>query len=299
MDMSIRFPHLGISLPQVGKTITVFGFDIAYYGIVIAIAMIVGISIAMREARRTGQDPDIYLDMLMITMVTSVIGARIYYVAFSWENYKDDLIQIFNTRNGGLAIYGGIIAGIITVYVFVKIKKMNLQQVADTVCMGLITGQIIGRWGNFFNREAFGGYTDNLLAMQLPVSAVRQNEITAAMWKHLVEVNGVEYIQVHPTFLYEGLWNFMVLLFLLWYRDRKKFQGELFLCYLTGYGMGRFWIESLRTDQLLIPGIGLPVSQVLSAVVVIASVAMILWKRTGGSRDKECSNDKGRIKNTD
>ena len=299
MNMSIRFPHLGISLPQVGKTITVFGFDIAYYGIVIAIAMIVGISIAMREARRTGQDPDIYLDMLMITMVTSVIGARIYYVAFSWENYKDDLIQIFNTRNGGLAIYGGIIAGIITVYVFVKIKKMNFQQVADTVSMGLITGQIIGRWGNFFNREAFGGYTDNLLAMQLPVSAVRQNEITAAMWKHLVEVNGVEYIQVHPTFLYEGLWNFMVLLFLLWYRDRKKFQGELFLCYLTGYGMGRFWIESLRTDQLLIPGIGLPVSQVLSAVVVIASVAMILWKRTGGSRDKECSNDKGRIKNTD
>ena len=299
MDMSIRFPHLGIFLPQVGKTITVFGFDIAYYGIVIAIAMIVGISIAMREARRTGQDPDIYLDMLMITMVTSVIGARIYYVAFSWENYKDDLIQIFNTRNGGLAIYGGIIAGIITVYVFVKIKKMNFQQVADTVCMGLITGQIIGRWGNFFNREAFGGYTDNLLAMQLPVSADRQNEITAAMWKHLVEVNGVEYIQVHPTFLYEGLWNFMVLLFLLWYRDRKKFQGELFLCYLTGYGMGRFWIESLRTDQLLIPGIGLPVSQVLSAVVVIASVAMILWKRTGGSRDKECSNDKGRIKNTD
>ena len=169
MNMSIRFPHLGISLPQVGKTITVFGFDIAYYGIVIAIAMIVGISIAMREARRTGQDPDIYLDMLMITMVTSVIGARIYYVAFSWENYKDDLIQIFNTRNGGLAIYGGIIAGIITVYVFVKIKKMNFQQVADTVCMGLITGQIIGRWGNFFNREAFGGYTDNLLAMQLPV----------------------------------------------------------------------------------------------------------------------------------
>lgn len=299
MDMSIRFPHLGISLPHVGKTITVFGFDIAYYGIVIAIAMIVGISIAMREARRTGQDPDIYLDMLMITMVTSVIGARIYYVAFSWENYKDNLIQIFNTRNGGLAIYGGIIVGIITVYVFVKIKKMNFQQVADTVCMGLITGQIIGRWGNFFNREAFGGYTDNLLAMQLPVSAVRQNEITEAMWKHLVEVSGVEYIQVHPTFLYEGLWNFMVLLFLFWYRDRKKFQGELFLCYLTGYGMGRFWIESLRTDQLLIPGIGLPVSQVLSAVVVIASVAIILWKRTGGSRDKECSNDKGRIKNTD
>ncbi|MGN0399883.1 MAG: prolipoprotein diacylglyceryl transferase [Blautia sp.] len=299
MDMSIRFPHLGIHLHHVGKTITVFGFDIAYYGIVIAIAMIVGISIAMREAKRTGQNPDTYLDMLMITMVTSVIGARIYYVAFSWENYKDNLVQIFNTRNGGLAIYGGIIAGIITVYVFVRIKKMNFPQVADTVCMGLIAGQIIGRWGNFFNREAFGGYTDNLLAMQLPVSAVRQNEITAAMWEHLVETGGVEYIQVHPTFLYEGLWNCVVLLFLFWYRDRKKFQGELFLCYLTGYGMGRFWIEGLRTDQLLIPGIGLPVSQVLSAVVVVASIVWILWKRTGGSRNKECSNDKGRIKKTD
>lgn len=125
MDMSIRFPHLGITLPHVGKTITVFGFDIAYYGMVIALAMIVGISIAMKEAKRTGQNPDTYLDMLMITMVTSVIGARAYYVIFSWEDYKDDLLQIFNTRNGGLAIYGGIIVGAVTVYVFGRLKKMN------------------------------------------------------------------------------------------------------------------------------------------------------------------------------
>lgn len=296
MDMSIRFPHLGIYLPNVGKTISVFGFDIAYYGITIAIAMIVGISIALHEAKRTGQNQDTYLDLLMLTMLTSVVGARIYYVIFSWSNYKDNLGEILNIRNGGLAIYGGIIAGVITVFVYSKITKMKFLQIADTVCMGLAAGQIIGRWGNFFNREAFGEYTNNLLAMQLPVSAVRKNEITSAMWNHVVTIGGVEYIQVHPTFLYEGLWNFMVLLFLFWFRKRKKFEGELFFCYLAGYGAGRFWIESLRTDQLLLPGIHVPVSQLLSAVLVIVSLSVIICKRR---KNRECRYDKRNLKNTD
>lgn len=296
MDMSIRFPHLGIYLPNVGKTISVFGFDIAYYGIIIAIAMIVGISIALHEAKRTGQNQDTYLDLLMLTMLTSVLGARIYYVIFSWDNYKDNLGEILNIRNGGLAIYGGIIAGVITVFIYSKIKKMKFLQIADTVCMGLAAGQIIGRWGNFFNREAFGEYTNNLLAMQLPVSAVRENEITSAMWNHVVTIGGVEYIQVHPTFLYEGLWNFMVLLFLFWFRKRKKFEGELFFCYLAGYGSGRFWIESLRTDQLLLPGIHVPVSQMLSAVLVIVSLSVIICKRR---KNRECRYDKRNLKNTD
>lgn len=296
MDMSIRFPHLGIYLPNVGKTISVFGFDIAYYGITIAIAMIVGISIALHEAKRTGQNQDTYLDLLMLTMLTSVLGARIYYVIFSWDNYKDNLGEILNIRNGGLAIYGGIIAGVITVFIYSKIKKMKFLQIADTVCMGLAAGQIIGRWGNFFNREAFGEYTNNLLAMQLPVSAVRENEITSSMWNHVVTIGGVEYIQVHPTFLYEGLWNFMVLLFLFWFRKRKKFEGELFFCYLAGYGSGRFWIESLRTDQLLLPGIHVPVSQMLSAVLVIVSLSVIICKRR---KNRECRYDKRNLKNTD
>lgn len=296
MDMSIRFPHLGIYLPNVGKTISVFGFDIAYYGITIAIAMIVGISIALHEAKRTGQNQDTYLDLLMLTMLTSVVGARIYYVIFSWDNYKDNLGEILNIRNGGLAIYGGIIAGAITVFIYSKITKMKFLQIADTVCMGLVAGQIIGRWGNFFNREAFGEYTNNLLAMQLPVSAVRKNEITSAMWNHVVTIGGVEYIQVHPTFLYEGLWSFMVLLFLFWFRKRKKFEGELFFCYLVGYGVGRFWIESLRTDQLLLPGIHVPVSQLLSAVLVIVSLSVIIYKRR---KNRECRYDKRNLKNTD
>ena len=296
MDMSIRFPHLGIYLPNVGKTISVFGFDIAYYGITIAIAMIVGISIALHEAKRTGQNQDTYLDLLMLTMLTSVVGARIYYVIFSWDNYKDNLGEILNIRNGGLAIYGGIIAGAITVFIYSKITKMKFLQIADTVCMGLAAGQIIGRWGNFFNREAFGEYTNNLLAMQLPVSAVRKNEITSAMWNHVVTIGGVEYIQVHPTFLYEGLWSFMVLLFLFWFRKRKKFEGELFFCYLAGYGAGRFWIESLRTDQLLLPGIHVPVSQMLSAVLVVVLLSVIICKRR---KNRECRYDKRNLKNTD
>ena len=145
----------------------------------------------------------------------------------------------------------------------------------DTACPGLAAGQVIGRWGNFFNREAFGGYTDGLFAMQLPVSAVRSGEITEQMWENLEVINGIEFIQVHPTFLYEGLWNAGVIIFLYLYRKHKKFQGELVLWYLVLYGVGRFWVESLRTDQLLIPGIGFPISQLLGAVMAVVGLIAI------------------------
>ena len=149
----------------------------------------------------------------------------------------------------------------------------------DTGCVGLVLGQIIGRWGNFFNREAFGGYTDGLFAMQLPLNAVRTSDVTQEMMEHLQTIRGVQYIQVHPTFLYESLWNTGILLILLFFTKHKKFNGEIFLLYLAGYGIGRFWIEGLRTDQLLIPGIGLPVSQVLSMIVAICSIIVILIQR--------------------
>ena len=145
----------------------------------------------------------------------------------------------------------------------------------DTACPGLAAGQVIGRWGNFFSREAFGGYTDGLFAMQLPVSAVRSGEITEQMWENLEVINGIEFIQVHPTFLYEGLWNVGVIIFLYLYRKHKKFQGELVLWYLVLYGVGRFWVESLRTDQLLIPGIGFPISQLLGAVMAVVGLVAI------------------------
>ncbi|WP_461880477.1 prolipoprotein diacylglyceryl transferase [Fusicatenibacter sp.] len=279
MDMEINFPNLGIYLNHVGKNISIFGFSIAYYGIVIVTGMMIAIWIAQREAKRTGQNPDQYLDLAMIGIAAGIAGARIYYVAFAWDYYKDDLLSIFNIRQGGLAIYGGIIGACIAVVIYSRKKKQSFGLLMDTASMSIVFGQIMGRWGNFFNREAFGDYTNNLFAMQLPVSAVRANEITQKMWDHVVTVNGVEYIQVHPTFLYESLWNVAVLLFLFWFRKRKKFNGEVFLMYLIGYGLGRIWIEGLRTDQLLLPVVGLPVSQLLSGCLVVFCTMIIVWKR--------------------
>ncbi len=279
MDMEINFPNLGIYLDHVGKNISIFGLSIAYYGIVIVTGMMIAIWIAQREAKRTGQNPEQYLDLAMIGIAAGILGARIYYVVFAWDYYKDDLLSIFNIRQGGLAIYGGIIGACIAVVIYSRKKKQSFGLLMDTASMSIVFGQIMGRWGNFFNREAFGDYTNNLFAMQLPVSAVRANEITQKMWDHAVTVNGVEYIQVHPTFLYESLWNVGVLLFLFWFRKRKKFNGEVFLMYLIGYGLGRIWIEGLRTDQLLLPVVGLPVSQLLSGCLVAGCTILVVWKR--------------------
>lgn len=279
MHTTIEFPNIGIHLESVGNHITIFGFDIAYYGMIIGAGILTGIFIAAWEAKRTGQKPDDYYDLAIYAVIFSIIGARIYYVVFSWDMYKDNLLSIFNIRQGGLAIYGGVIAAVITVTVFAKLKHLSAPLLMDTAGLGLVAGQMIGRWGNFFNREAFGEYTDWLLAMRLPVDAVRGSDITALMREHMETVEGVSYIQVHPTFLYESLWCLLIFILLLLYRRHKKFDGEVFLLYLAGYGFGRFWIERLRTDQLLLPGIGFPVSQLLAGVLVLLSVVLIFYNR--------------------
>lgn len=279
MHTSIEFPNIGIHLESVGNHISVFGFDIAYYGIIIGFGILAGILIAVLEAKWTGQNPEDYYDLAIYAVIFAIIGARIYYVVFSWDMYKDQLLSIFNIRQGGLAIYGGVIAAVITVIIFARIKKLSAPLLMDTAGLGLVAGQMIGRWGNFFNREAFGEYTDGLLAMRLPVDAVRGSDITKMMREHMETVEGVSYIQVHPTFLYESLWCLLILVLLLVYRRHKKFNGEVFLLYLAGYGFGRFWIERLRTDQLLLPGIGFPVSQLLAGVLVVVSVGLIIYKR--------------------
>lgn len=279
MTKSIHFPNLGIHLKNVGQSVTVFGFEIAFYGMIIGLAVVAGIVMAVYEAKRTKQNPDVYYDLAIYAVITSIIGARLYYVIFSWDSYKDDLLSIFNIRQGGLAIYGAVIAAVLTVIVYAKIKKLSFWQMTDTAVLGLILGQIIGRWGNFFNREAFGAYTNSLFAMQLPLDAVRTSDVTKQMMEHIEMIDGVSYIQVHPTFLYESLWNLALLGLLLWYRKHKKFEGEIFLLYLFGYGVGRFWIEGLRTDQLLIGHTQIAVSQVLAAVLVVASAAVIVLVR--------------------
>lgn len=286
MTEAISFPHLGIHLKHVGKAISIFGFDIAYYGIIIGFGILVGIFLAAAEAKRTRQNPEDYLDLAIFAVIFSIIGARLYYVIFSWDIYKDDLLSIFNTRQGGMAIYGGIIAGVATLIIFAKIKNLSWSLLLDTACIGLAAGQMIGRWGNYFNREAFGEYTDSLFAMRLPIDAVSISDITDRMRNHIETVDGVRYIQVHPTFLYESFWCLLVLIALLLYRRHKKFDGELFLMYLCGYGSGRLWIEGLRTDQLLIPGIKWPVSQVLSGILVVVAVWLIIYNRRESDRNR-------------
>ena len=279
MHYNISFPNLGIYLDHVGKSISIFGFSIAYYGMIIGAAILIGFLIATSEAKRTGQNPEDYLDMGIVGVIAGIAGARIYYVIFSWDLYKDNLLSIFNLREGGLAIYGGVIGAVIAVFVMAAVKKKSPFQILDTIALALLNGQMLGRWGNFFNREAFGEYTDGLFAMKLPVDAVRSSDITTKMWNHAETVKGVMYIQVHPTYLYESLWCLMVLIIMLLYRKHKKFDGEVFLIYLLGYGLGRLWIEGLRTDQLLLPKVGLPVSQLLAGTIVVISAILIIAGR--------------------
>ena len=279
MHTEISFPNLGIYLKNVGKSIDLFGIEIAYYGIIIGTAILLGFWIAAREAKRTGQNPENYLDMGIIGVIAGIVGARLYYVIFSWDMYKDNLLDIFNLREGGLAIYGGVIAAVISVLVLAKVKHLSAPQIFDTIAMALLNGQMLGRWGNIFNREAFGGYTDSLFAMRLPLDAVRSSDVTEQMRRHIERIDGVSYIQVHPTFLYESLWCMVLLIILFAYRKHKKYEGELFLMYLFGYGLGRFWIEGLRTDQLLLPGVGIAVSQLLAGAIVVGTGAAMLYLR--------------------
>lgn len=274
----ISFVHLGIEIEHLRNSISVFGFPIAYYGMIIGMGMLAGIWVAQSDARRRGQNPEDYLDFALYAIIFSIIGARLYYVAFAWDNYKDNLVQILNLRAGGLAIYGGVIAAVITLTVYTRVKKMSFFTMADSGCLGLVTGQIIGRWGNFFNCEAFGGYTDGLLAMRIKRSLVEESMISTDLINHLIVENGIEYIQVHPTFFYESVWNLGVLIFMLWYRHRKKFEGEMLWIYLLGYGLGRVWIEGLRTDQLIFFNTGVPVSQALSLILVLVSAAILIWQ---------------------
>ena len=275
----IAFPNLGIYLTDVPKSFSVFGFPIALYGVIMAASIMLGIVIAAHIAKKTNQNPDMYWDLAIYAVVFSIICARIYYVAFMWDYYKENPIQILNLRGGGIAIYGGIIGAIISVFAYSKWKKQNPYLVFDTVAFGLLVGQILGRWGNFFNREVFGGYTNNLLAMRLPIEAVRARDITEELASHIEPDSN--YIQVHPTFLYEGLWNLMLLLILLWYlyKEKKAFDGEIWLLYLAGYGIGRAIIEYIRTDQLYIGGTHIPVSMVLGIAMAVICIGLDIVAR--------------------
>lgn len=280
----IAFPNLGIYLENVPRHFTVFGFEIAFYGLIIGIGIIAGILTAACLAKRTGLDPEVIWDFAVYAVIFSIIGARIYYVVFAWDFYRDNLLGIFNIRKGGLAIYGGVIAAFITLFVYSKLKKKNPFHIGDVCVPGLILGQAIGRWGNFMNREVFGEYYDGLFSMQLPVEAVRARDISENIAAHIPE--GANYIQVHPTFLYESVWCLVVFALMLLYMKHRRFNGEICLLYFAGYGMGRFVIEGIRTDTLFIPGTTIAVSQVLSLLMVLFAVITDVTVRVRMRRGK-------------
>lgn len=283
MDYEINFPHLGIYLEHVGKNITIGNLTIAYYGIVIAVGMLLGIWALCARAKETGQKADDYVDISVWTMIFAIVGARIYYVAFAWDMYKDNPLSVFNIRQGGLAIYGGLIAGVLTILVLSRIKKIPFLRILDTACIGVPIGQILGRWGNFFNREAFGSYTDNFLAMRISENQLHVGDQVGKDFLaqvELLQAKAIEggyagMIQVHPTFLYESLWNLAGLILLHFLSRKRRFDGQMFLCYLFWYGLGRAWIEGLRMDSL---GSGaIRYSQVLAIVSCMLAAGAMVW----------------------
>jgi phosphatidylglycerol:prolipoprotein diacylglycerol transferase len=233
---------------------SIFGLEIRWYGLLIASAVLIGTVLALKEAKRKGVKEETLIDMLLFAVPAAIIGARAYYVIFMWDYYSKNPSQILNIRGGGLAIHGVIIAGTLVAIIFAKVRKESFWKLADIVAPSLILGQAIGRWGNFANQEAHGGPTD------LP-------------WG--IMIDGVK---VHPTFLYESIWNLLVFGFLLWYRRKKAtVEGEIYLLYLILYSVGRFFIEGLRTDSLMLGPFR--VAQLISLAIIMSGGAYLIWKK--------------------
>ena len=252
-----------------------FGVEVYWYAVCVMSGYLAALITLRAIARKTGQNPDLYSDYIILTLVCGLIGARIYYVIFSFDSFRGNLWSIFALRDGGLGIYGGLIlSGLYTIR-FVRKRGVTYGLLSDTAGPAIAIGQFFGRIGNFFNREAFGGYTDNLLAVQFRADQVFHMPPEAR--DAIIEINGIRYVQVHPFFLYEMLWNVMLFTFLLFFRKHKKFDGQIFMFYIIGYGTGRFWLEGIRTDQLMLFRTGLAVSQVLSGLLVVCTAALMIY----------------------
>lgn len=237
----------------------VFGLSVRWYGIIISFGIILATLITIKEAKQKEYSEDLVIDLLLFAIPASIVGARLYYVLFSWDKYKNNLTDIFNIRQGGLAIHGALIAAVLVTIIYSRIKKLSFWTLADMFAPGIILGQGIGRWGNFVNQEAHGGPTN------LP-------------WGIIIDGQ-----KVHPTFLYESLWNFLVFAFLLWFRKNKsKVKGETFLLYIALYSLGRLFIEGLRTDSLMF--LGFRIAQLMSLGIIIISIVAIFIRRKKYSR---------------
>lgn len=257
---TISFPGLGLSFNPSRVAFSIGSKPIYWYGIIIAAGFLLAVYYAMRRADQFGLTQDNIIDMLICAVPLAIIGARAYYCLFSWNLYKDDPIRVLYIWEGGLAIYGGVIGAVIGLFLYTKVKKVKTSALLDVGGLGLLIGQSIGRWGNFMNREAFGAQTDSFLRMGL------------------TDASGAT-IYVHPTFLYESVWNAIGLLLLHFYSKRRKFDGQIFLMYLGWYGLGRMFIEGLRTDSLYVGASNLRVSQLLAGICFLAVVIFLVYDK--------------------
>lgn len=260
-DSVISFPFLGLELNP-PASLELFGREIYFYGILIALGFVLAMLYCAKSARRFGLKEDDVYDFMIWLLPMAIMGARLYYVAFSLDEYLAQPSRIFAVWEGGLAIYGGVIAGVITLLLVCRHKKIPAGAFMDLAVYGLLIGQIIGRWGNFMNREAFGAQTEIFCRMGLTAP------------------DGST-IYVHPTFLYESLWNFVLLAALIIFerRGKRRYDGQCALLYFFFYGLGRMWIEGLRSDSLYIGSTGIRVSQLLSLVIVLAALTIMLLIR--------------------
>ena len=284
--MDILFPHLNIGIDKLSRVAFSIGsFQVYWYGVLICLGAVLGLVLVTKIAKAEGQNPDTYTDFAIWALICGIVGARTYYLVF----YEHSLRDFLGIRNGGLAIYGGIIGGTLAAIVYTRIKKLNLFKFTDTLVFGLLCGQIFGRWGNFVNREAFGSFTDSLFALAYKASTVAGLKINGSEGAYngtlypITEIGGESYIQV-------SVWNLCVLIFLLFYRKKKNYNGELTVIYCFAYGLGRFWIESLRTDQLKI-GI-FPVSMLLSGILVLVAVIVEIVMVVKSKKSKNIEENK-------
>jgi len=283
-DAYISFPKLGILINTDSIAFSIGSKDIYWYGIIIALGFAVAIVAAISLAKRYGVSAETIYDIVIYGTPSAIICARLYYVIFEWESYASNPIDIIKIWNGGIAIYGAIIGAVLSTFIYCRIKKCNLPLVFDIGAVGLVIGQIFGRWGNFFNQEAFGGNTESIFGMTGNVIKERLSDMAAS------GINVSPDIPVHPTFLYESLWNVGVLIILLLLFKKRKFDGQNFLTYIALYGLGRFFIEGLRTDSLYLGAFR--VSQIVAAFTFIISSAAIVYfiKTKKGSLTSACTH---------
>lgn len=284
---TIAFPKLGWEFNINPTAFTVFGIDIQWYGIIITVGLILAMLYCFPKMRRFGIDSDRAIDAVIGGVIGGIIGARVYYVLLRWDQYSGDWKSIFNFRNGGLAIYGGLIGAVLVGLLVCKIRKVKMLPMLDIAVIGFLIGQGVGRWGNFVNQEAFGTNTDSIFGMTggtIQQTIINESAyMDGSMYQAGLEIS--EKYAVHPCFLYESLWCILGFILISLYAKRRKYDGQLLLMYLTWYGAERFFVEGLRTDSLMIGNIR--ASQALSAILVIASVIIQIIMLSRVKRDPE------------